>query len=53
MVNEPDRQSDLDDKEASCSVKRVEGDDDCSGQDDQPQPDPLCNIGCPCKLTES
>ena len=53
MVKELDHQSDTDDKEASCNVKIAEGDDDCSSQDDQSQPDPLCNIGCPCKLTES
>ena len=53
MVKKPDHQSDTDDKEASCNVKRAEADDDCSNQDDQSQPDPLCNIGCPCKLTES
>lgn len=53
MVKELDHQSDTDGNEASGSVKRAEGDDGCSNQDDQPQPDPLCNIGCPCKLTES
>ena len=53
MMKELDHQSDTDDNEASCSVEKAEGDDGCSSQDDQPQPDPLCNIGCPCKSTES
>ena len=53
MAKEFDHQSDTDDKQESCTLKSAEGGADCSNQDEQSQPDPLCNIGCPCKLTES
>ena len=53
MAKEFDHQSDTDDKKESCTLKSAEDDAGCSNQDEQPQPDPLCNIGCPCKLTES
>ena len=48
-----DHQSDTDDKQESCTLKSAEGGAGCSNQDEQSQPDPLCNTGCPCKLTES
>ena len=53
MAKESDHQSGMDDKKESCSVKPVEGGGGCSNQGQQSQPDPLCNTGCPCKLTES
>ncbi len=53
MAKEFDHQSDTDDKQESCTLKSAEGDAGCSNRDEQSQPVPLCNTGCPCKLTES